>query len=335
MKDDRSLGNEFNRQFELRTGLTKRDKSKYWNTEESHSSAWELPAAAGGKRGARLVLIAAASAVAFLAMVPVVWKLAGSSGIGLAQSPPDIGTTVRIQLAEEVAHAFLTENDPQRRLPWARENEAVALRLQAYAEEARSDVPVAWEPHGHHMENGLAKTAFAVRFKAGGFRLLEVVETAKGLRVDWDGYARYCSENWEDLLSGKDGSAEFRRWYGKKWGKDLLSGKAGAAEVRVFVSPGDHYNVPFEAADQWTCFRLMSPDLPESEDVFAYAEAGSTRQRELKRIVLGAPDFRQHMTLRIEGHEGAGGERLFEITRVLAIGWVRGERDVESVWEER
>lgn len=59
------------------------------------------------------------------------------------------------------------------------------------------------------------------------------------------------------------------------------------------------------------------------------------REQELKRIVMSAAEFRQHMTLKIEGHVAAGEKRLFKITRVLAVGWVRGEKDIESVWEAR
>ena len=76
----------------------------------------------------------------------------------------------------------------------------------------------------------------------------------------------------------------------------------------------------------------MSPDLPEGRDVFAYAAIGSSRETQLRRIVLRAAQFRQHMTLQIESREAPGGERLFEITRVLALGWVRGPRDIEDDW---
>ena len=137
--------------------------------------------------------------------------------------------------------------------------------------------------------------------------MLNVVETPHGLRVDWDSYARFCSASWDRLLSGK----------------------AESAEVRVFVSPGDYHNFPFDDPQLWTCFRLMSPDLPEREDVFAYVKAGSVREREMKAVILSTPDYRQHMTLTIESHTAAGGKRLFEITRVLAVGWVRGDQDIE------
>ncbi|MGK0184505.1 MAG: hypothetical protein ACI9R3_000277 [Verrucomicrobiales bacterium] len=64
----------------------------------------------------------------------------------------------------------------------------------------------------------------------------------------------------------------------------------------------------------------MSPDLPDREDVFAYARIGSSREQEMKAAILNTSDFRQHMALMIDGQETAGGKRLFEITRVLAVG---------------
>lgn len=96
-----------------------------------------------------------------------------------------------------------------------------------------------------------------------------------------------------------------------------------------------YHNFPFDDPQLCTCFRIMIPDLPEREDVFAYAVAGSVREQEMKAVVLSTPDYRQHMTLTIESHAPAGGKRLFEITRALAVGWVRGNKDIESVWEAR
>ncbi|MEZ5329483.1 MAG: hypothetical protein R3F19_30930 [Verrucomicrobiales bacterium] len=212
--------------------------------------------------------------------------------------------------AENVAKDFLNEPDPQQRLQWVRNREVVAEHLALYAEEALSFPALQLNSRGHQLIDGVETTGFAVRFASGSFRQLDIVKTPDGPQVDWDSYARYCSASWEDLLSGKEPSAE----------------------VRVFVSPGDYYNGPFADEAKWTCFRLMSPDLPGGTDVFAYAAVGPSREKQLRRIVLRAPQFRQHMTLQIQGHEAPGGNRLFEITRVLAIGWVRGERDIENDW---
>ncbi|MCB1095288.1 MAG: hypothetical protein KDN22_06875 [Verrucomicrobiae bacterium] len=311
MDDDRNLSNEFDRQFELRTGLVKRDKSKFWDTKEGLNEWEEI---ASQKRKRPNVLLVAAGSAGILLFAAIVWKIAvTSSQPALSEKQPGSGEPVRIQSAEEVARAFLEQTDPHSRLDWVRDREVVATHFPLYAEEALSHVPEHTELRGHHMENGLARTAFAVRFESGNFRLLNVVETHEGLRVDWDSYARYCSSSWDDLLSGRSTSAE----------------------VRVFVSPGDYHNVPFSDPQSWTCFRFMSPDLPEREDVFAYARIGTLREQEMKAAILNAPDFRQHMTLVIDSQEAAGGKRMFEITLVLAVGWVRGDEDIESVWEKR
>jgi hypothetical protein len=52
-------------------------------------------------------------------------------------------------------------------------------------------------------------------------------------------------------------------------------------------------------------------------------------------VILSTCNYCQHVTLMIEGHEAAGGKRQFEIIRLLAVGWVRGDQDIESVWEAR
>lgn len=311
MDDDRNLTNEFNRQFELRTGLTKRDKAKYWNTSENQQQ-WEEPIIQKRKRPNALIITGGMVIVVMAAAI--VWNIAASSQKpSLAHKESGSGTEDEIQSAEAVAYAFLNETYPNRRLDWAREREIVEKHFVAYSEEALSYVPAQIEHRGHHVENGLARISFSARFDTGSFRMLNVMETADGLRVDWDSYARYCSESWDALLSGE----------------------ASSAEVRVFVSPGDYHNVPFEDEEKWTCFRLMSPDLPERADIFAYAETGSLREMELKQIVMRAAEFRQHMTLTIQGHEASGGKRLFQITRVHAVGWVKSEQDIEFVWETR
>jgi hypothetical protein len=183
MDEDHNLRDEFNRQFELRTGLTNRDKAKYWNTNESQQQ-WEELAAQERNRPRTLIL--AVGAVAVIVAVAIVWSIAASSKTQLSQNQPESGTEGRFQSAEEVARAFLEKTEPQSRLDLAREPEIVAKHLSSYSGEALSHTPAQLERRGHHVENGLARTAFAVRFDSGGYRMLNVVETADGLRVDWD-----------------------------------------------------------------------------------------------------------------------------------------------------
>jgi hypothetical protein len=163
----------------LRTGLVKRDKSKFWDTKEGRKDEWEE--IASQKRKRPNVFLVATGAAGILLLAAIVWKVAvTSSQPALSEQQPESGEPVRIQSAEEVAHAFLEQTDPHRRLDWVRNREVVATHFSLYAEETLSHVPradrTARPPHGE-WENGLARTAFAVRFDPGSFRLLNVVET--------------------------------------------------------------------------------------------------------------------------------------------------------------
>jgi hypothetical protein len=308
-----------------RVDLDEKDVAGWWGRvnapwdvgDDEDVAANPTGAAPGRWRKVMLVIVFVSAPILLLVGAAMVFNaVVSSKGVNLtdvvSQGSDSEALEGSILSAEKVARAFLNESDSQKRLQWVRNGKEVAKHLGRYAEEALSHEPVQLERRGQQVDDdaGLEKTGFAARFASGSFRLLNVVATPEGQRVDWDSYARYCSASWEHLLSGKESSAE----------------------VRVFVSPGDYHNGPFSNAAEWTCFRLMSPDLPEGRDVFAYAAIGSSRETQLRRIVLRAAQFRQHMTLQIESREAPGGERLFEITRVLALGWVRGPRDIEDDW---
>jgi hypothetical protein len=161
---------------------------------------------------------------------------------------------------------------------------------------------------GHQIDGGRTVTGFVVAFSSGNVRLLEVVGTPDGPRVDWDAYARYGTASWEDLLTGK----------------------AQRALVRVFCEPATERLEPFQDQSKWTCFRLSSPDLPQAS--LGFAAVGSVREEKMKQVILGTPKYRQRFTLEIVRREGKT-EPLFEITRCLAVGWILSERTVEEEWE--
>ena len=215
-----------------------------------------------------------------------------------------------IDAAEKVARTFLAEGIPFERLRRVRDGDDVLFRMDAYSKEAREAPGEIEKMIGHLSEGGRTVTAFAVTMPSGDVRLLEVVETEKGPKVDWDAYARYGTASWEDLLSGK----------------------AERAVVRVFCEPSSERPEPFGNQAEWTCFRLSSPDLPQA--ALGFAQVGSVREAMMKKVILGTPRYRQRFTLEILRHEGKD-EPLFEITRCLAVGWILGERDVEEDWREK
>jgi hypothetical protein len=265
----------------------------------------------GGGLGRRAVWIAfGAMGLLFAAGLVWVWSetdpappssraAAGAAGEGRDEVEEALDAATR------VARAFVTETDPEQRLRWVRQAEAVRPRIDAYPAAAR-DVPGEIERVIGHA-NGT--TAFVVALPSGERRLLEMVTTPEGPRVDWDAYARYGSESWEDLWSGA----------------------AQTAVVRTFCEPSTEAPAPFDDRAQWTAFRMDGPDF--GQVLLGFAATGSVRERKMREIILGSPKYRQRFVLRIRRHEGKH-EPLFEILECLAVGWIEGARPVEEIWAE-
>lgn len=220
----------------------------------------------------------------------------------------DDGIREELDSAETVAQAFLKEADPTKRLKWVLNAEEVGSRLAEYPEEARAGVGEIQKVLGHQGDGAVPVTAFVVAFPTGNLRLLEVIGTPDGPRVDWDAYARYNTASWEDLLSGK----------------------AETAVVRVFCEPSSERPDPFADQGRWTGFRLSSPELPHA--ALGFADVGSVRDKMMKQVILGTPNYRQRFVLEIVRREGKE-EPLFEIRRCMAVGWILGEKPVEETWE--
>ena len=229
----------------------------------------------------------------------VCWGVLNSLGRSVRVKEDD-GLMARILNAEELAHAFIEETNVEKRLSYALNPEGVRGHLTSYTEQARSHPAQELKAMGHSEHGGRAVSSFAVKFADGSFRMLSIVQTDDGTKVDWDSYARYCSASWEDLFSG--GAEE--------------------AEVRVFARPGDYYVGHFRDRGQWTCFKLETPDCDRS--IYAYAPAGSDLSKRMQAYVMKSRNFRQHMTLKIRTEAESGKEGQFVIEELLAMGWVKG-----------
>jgi hypothetical protein len=225
----------------------------------------------------------------------------------ILESKDELLTT--LEASQKVASSFLSEADPEKRLKWVRNAEEIRTRLSKFSEEAGSAAGEIDRVLGHKVDGGRTMTGFVVAFPTGNLRLLEVVGTPDGPRVDWDAYALYGTATWEDLISGK----------------------AERAVVRVFCEPSTERPEPFGDQEKWTGYRMSSPDLPQV--TLGFAAVGKVREERMKQVILGAPRYRERFTLEIVRHEGKD-EPLFEITRCLAVGWILGERDVEEEWVE-
>lgn len=271
-------------------------EAAWGGTKDSGSQSWPVKLILGG-----LILLAGAGIGA--------WFLSGQDRREISRETPVATDEIResLKTAEAVARAFLAETDPAKRLQWVRNADEVRARLAEYPAEALSEVGEIEKVLGHQVDEGRSVTGFVVAFPSENLRLLELVGTPDGPRVDWDAYARHGTASWEDLWSGK----------------------AKQAVMRVFCEPSTERPAPFEDQEKWTCFRLSSPDLPQA--ALGFAAVGSVREERMKQVILGTPNYRQRFTLEIVRHAGKD-EALFEITRCLAVGWILSESAVEQDW---
>ena len=174
-------------------------------------------------------------------------------------------------LPQEVAENFTQAMDPKERLQWCRNQDDVALLLSSFPEQALKEVPDSIEKMGEiSTGSGLYFHHFAVYFANGDRRLLVLVHTEDGPRVDWETYARHTSESWTDILDGR----------------------VNQALVRVFIKPSNYYNYNYSDEEEWASFSITSPDLEET--ITAYCERNSLLGRK-----LGQVSRNQRVTLRL------------------------------------
>ncbi len=255
---------------------------------------WDEPAAPA-KGGHSLWLLACGGIGVAAVVCLVVWMAATKReppvAVAVTMTEPSVSPADR---AAKVARVFVAASDVEERLTLVRAPEIVRGHLQRYPEQARSGAVENLRKFGHSVINGVKTTSFAARFADGSSRMLSVVDEGKGPLVDWDGYARYTSAPWSDLVNGL----------------------TAAGEARVFVHPGEHFGGRFLDAERWVCFLLRTPDFEGS--LYAYAPTGSDLAKRIKSAVMATRNFRQRMTLQIK----AEGDGLFEVEALLAVGWV-------------
>lgn len=118
-------------------------------------------------------------------------------------------------------------------------------------------------------------------------------------RIDLDSYLRKCVPDWAKILSGE----------------------SETCLVRVFIAPDTYYNGSFADEGKWQSFTLSSAD---AEDIlYGYAKRGSPQDKALQKM-LGSGAKSHTATLEMSPAPD-GRTRQFEITGVLAEGWVVGE----------
>lgn len=212
-------------------------------------------------------------------------------------------------IPELLAKAFTESRSTEKRLSMSRQWETTAKRYSSYSEQALTYTPTNLTSTGIASSSGILYQRFKVKFVDGSSRMLCVVATADGLKVDWDCYARYCTAPWPQIKNGT----------------------AKSATVRVLAKQSYHYQAAYQDKEQWMSCELTSPDFDGS--LYAYALRGADAAKLLAEF-LPTPESNvtERVTLRISSSEGGHKRDQFTIDRVRAFSWVLGDKDVEETW---
>ena len=175
-----------------------------------------------------------------------------------------------------------------------------ASNVEAYPEQARTAIPTRITAFGMGNAGDVRYAQYKALFSDGGLRLIAVVPTEGGPKVDWDCYARFGTAEWPDILEGE----------------------VDKAEVRVLVRPSAYYNYSFSDDKEWAAYEISSPDFDGS--IFAYVH-----RDEDDGIALGGIFSRSNgkpVRLIVELTKSAEGlsHRQFVISDLGNVGWVKG-----------
>jgi hypothetical protein len=222
-------------------------------------------------------------------------------GTGLAARTSEMEQTVwQGPVPSEVAEKFTKASTHAERLKWVRQPDRVGPAMEAFfregpgsAEKITGTTALSTNGQGDFLYEN-----YQVNLESGEPRLLCVSVDPRGAKVDFEAYARSCSEKWQDLVSGAVQSAD---------------------EVRVILRPGGFFMHRFPDEENWVHFKATTPDLPDSMDF--YVARDSEAARELGQGGEQTP----HVTVSIRAVEDSAKYRQFEITAVKALGWVEPE----------
>jgi len=209
---------------------------------------------------------------------------------------------------QEVAEAFISADSIEEKLKWVRNPDDIRTRIKLYPTEAVSGSATEIIPMGVASSTNHVFARFLAKLTGDSKRLLCVIPTDDGPKVDWDAYARYTSAPWVNIL---DGSAQ-------------------SAEVRVFLQPGYYYVHSYRDDSVWLCYQASSPDL--ELPLYFYASKDSKRGKLLSANFPVGTRGPIRMTLSISSEKDTHKNRQFTIDRVHAFGWVRSEKDIEDTW---
>jgi hypothetical protein len=202
--------------------------------------------------------------------------------------------------APGLAEKFANAATPEEWFDMVRDPERVAPLIRTFKPRFATGRPLAIQPGGSEPFGDRELYQFTVTYEDGRSRLIHILPTDDGPKVDWESFARSC-------------------------GADISELKAPTpveAELRVLVKRARYYNYNFADDRQWRAYELINGDWPET--LTGYVSIGSGADDSLLRMVqsgANAPPTRVILQVRAGGEDGARGQ--CEILGVIQQGWVK------------
>jgi hypothetical protein len=201
----------------------------------------------------------------------------------------------------EVRDGFLAAKSHADRMRWVRSPALVEPLVSAFystapgsREKVTDFVSVPLPPFDTALP-ALEIARYGVLMEDGGKRLLSIVRTPDGAKLDFHTYSRHTSVPWPDILEGR----------------------AAGAEVRVFVSPGQYHAAPFDSSSDWLPVAGGSPDV--GADLLLYVRRGTPECAAIEAALPAAP---QRVTVSIAPVQDSWRRRQFQITSFHAMEWL-------------
>lgn len=185
-------------------------------------------------------------------------------------------------------------------IPMIRDADRVAPMVRVFKPRFASGRPMGVAAFGSEAFGEEELYQFAVVYEDGRSRLIHIVPTADGPKVDWESFARA-------------GETDFA---------GLRAVTSVEAEVRVLVRRARYYNYNFADDHRWRAFEISNGDWPET--FTGYAETGSTVEQALLDMIPpeeSAIPVRLILKVRGGGEDGARGQ--LEILQLVQQGWVK------------
>lgn len=195
---------------------------------------------------------------------------------------------------------FAKASTPEEWGAMVRDPERVAPLILTFKPKFATGRPLGIKPFGSEPFGDGVLYQFSVTYEDGRSRLIHVLPTADGPKVDWESFAR-------------SGGAGF---------EELTGPVPVEAELRVLVKPAMYYNYNFSDDRQWRAYETMNGDWPDP--LTGYAQVGSTAANALLRMAgQGLDDSPARFILKVRGGGEDGARGQLEILEVVQKGWVK------------